>query len=104
MEPGPQRTFDEICDALAMMGLSRMIASPMVTHACKVAGLAPESLGPEHIAALAPTLERSLRMYLGADQIGRSLESIRALGLAKTARPVTLNTLSAVAGRGRPQT
>ena len=91
-------TFDQICDALALMGLSRVIAAPVVTHACKVAGLAPELLTREHVTLLGPTLERSLRMYLGEAQVAQSLKRVYALGVG-SARPTTRDTLAAVAGR-----
>jgi len=95
------KAFDEICDALALMGLSRVIAAPVVTHACKVVGVAPEALTGEHVQALGPVLERSLRMYLGEEQVATSLRRVYALALT-SARPTTRDTLHAVAGnRGR---
>src|SRR5437660_1667823 len=95
-------TFEQICDALALMGLSRVIAAPVVTHACKVAGLAPDSLTREHVQALGPELERSLRMYLGEEQVAQSLRRVYGLALA-SARPTTRDTLHAVAAT-RPGT
>jgi hypothetical protein len=94
-----QTTFDEICAALSMMGLSQVIAAPVLTHACRVAGVAPEALGPGNVAALGPILERSLRMYLGAEEIAASLARIYALDLGQNARPTTRNTLVAVSRR-----
>lgn len=99
-----QSTFDEICEALAMMGLSRVIAAPVVTHACRVAGILPEQLGPANVAALGPILERSLRMYLGHEQVAESLKRVYALGLGQDVRPTTRSTLVAVASNKGPAT
>jgi hypothetical protein len=95
--------FEQICDALALIGLSRVIAAPVVTHACKVAGLVPELLRREDVAVLGPVLERSLRMYLGEEQVALSLRRVHALSLSG-ARPTTRDTLHAVAAtvRARP--
>ena len=104
MDASAQNTFDEICDALSMMGLSQVIAAPVLTHACKVAGLAPETLAPGSVVVLGPILERSLRMYLGAEEVAATLARIQALNAGQHARPTTRNTLVAVAGRKRNAT
>jgi len=98
-------TFDQVCEALALMGLSRVIAAPVVTHACKTAGLDPAALRREDVQSLGPVLERSLRMYLGEEQVAQSLRRVYALSLS-SARPTTRDTLHAVAATAsvRPPT
>ena len=95
MSEGPS-TFDEICEALALVGLSRVIAAPVVTHACKVVKVDPAALKREDVAALGPELERSLRMYLGEEQVTQGLKRVYGLALVN-ARPTTRDTLQAVA-------
>ena len=104
-EANSNNTFEQICEALALMGLSRVIAAPVVTHACKVVGVAPEALSRGDVNALGPVLERSLRMYLGEEQVAQSLRRVYSLALSN-ARPTTRDTLHAVAAlsSARPST
>jgi hypothetical protein len=89
-------TFEQICDALAMMGLSRVIAAPVVNHACRIVGLAPEQLRRSDVPKLGVELERSLRMYLGEQQVAEGLRRVYTVGMSE-ARPTTRETLQAVA-------
>lgn len=95
-------TFEQICDALAMMGLSRVIAAPVLVHACKSLGLAPDQLTSSHLAALGPILERSLRMYLGEAQVAEGLKRVYTLS-GTDVRPTTRDTLRAVAANRNPK-
>ena len=88
--------FQQVCDALAMMGLSQVIAAPVVIHACRAVGIAPEQLQRDDVNRLGEVLERSLRMYLGEQQVAEGLRRIYAVGLNQ-ARPTTRDTLHAVA-------
>ena len=89
-------TFEQICDALAIMGLSRVIAAPVLVHACKTIGVTPEELGNNHVQQLGPVLERSLRMYLGEAQVAEGLKRVYTLAGGEV-RPTTRDTLRAVA-------
>jgi hypothetical protein len=74
-------TFVELVDRC---GLSPMFASQVMIRALVRAGSSPAQLGPEHLVALLPEVERAIWPFLGGDELERTLLALRSWVAATT--------------------
>jgi len=68
--------FDEVVEAC---GLAAFLAQDVVCRACRAAGIEPAALTRENLPALAPSLRKSLSLFVTRSQLERSMEAISAL-------------------------
>ena len=71
------RLFDEI---VARCGLASFLAQDVVQRACRTVDLEPESLTREQLPLLAPSLRKSLSLFIRQRQLDRAMRDIASLG------------------------